>query len=62
MSIKKPNINISSETWFELENYYKERLDLLRLKNDSPLSIEETERLRGQIFEIKNLLSFSKKP
>jgi len=37
-----------------------DRLNELRMKNDATQSIEDTERLRGQITELKILLSLAK--
>jgi hypothetical protein len=53
----RPTIENHSNTWLSLKEYYTARLDQLRRQNDNPKSIEETERLRGQIAEIKHLLN-----
>lgn len=58
--IERPTIEQNSNTWLSLKEYYAERLDELRRKNDHPQSVEATEKLRGQIAEIKHLLSFDK--
>jgi hypothetical protein len=55
--IDKPRVDVNSPTWLAIREYYIARLDELRRKNDNPLSQDLTERLRGQIAEIKNLLS-----
>lgn len=58
--IPLPEIEAQSNTWFALKEYYTQRLDELRRKNDNSQSIEITEKLRGQIAEIKQLLSLDK--
>ena len=55
--IKTDQLEFHSSTWFAIKEYYTARLSELRLKNDATQSIESTERLRGQIYEIKQLLS-----
>ncbi len=47
-----------SPTWAKIRVHYRARLHVLREKNDGRLSYEETERLRGQIQEVKELLAF----
>ena len=58
--IEKPRVDTNSPTWIAIREYYIDRLDELRRKNDQYLSQEITDRLRGQILEIKNLLSIEK--
>ena len=58
--IPQPTIESHSNTWLALKEYYVARLDELRRKNDNPQSVEATEKLRGQIAEIKHLLSLEK--
>jgi hypothetical protein len=58
--IPQPKIEPHSNTWLELKEYLTQRLDEARRKNDNPQSVELTERLRGQIAEIKHLLSLDK--
>jgi hypothetical protein len=58
--IPRPTIEQNSSTWLELKEYLTQRLDEARRKNDNPQSVELTERLRGQIAEIKHLLSLDK--
>ena len=57
-----PHLKIEphSNTWLELKEYLTQRLDEARRKNDNPQSIESTERLRGQIAELKHLLNLEK--
>jgi len=47
-----------SPAWIKLQQYYAERLETLRSKNDNALTADETARLRGQIAEVKALLAF----
>lgn len=47
----------NSALWVKLKEHLEARLDLLRRKNDNPLSIEETSSLRGAIREVKMLLA-----
>lgn len=58
--IDKPKIDTNSPAWIAIREYYLSRLDELRRKNDNPQSQDSTDRLRGQILEIKNLLSIEK--
>jgi hypothetical protein len=58
--IPRPTIEQNSSTWLELKDYLIQRLDEARRKNDNPQAAESTERLRGQIAEIKHLLSLDK--
>lgn len=58
--ITRPSIDKHSPTWVNLSEYLGERLNELRMKNDATQSIEDTERLRGQITELKILLSLAK--
>jgi hypothetical protein len=58
--IEKPKVDINSPTWIAIREYHIARLDELRRKNDNPQSQDVTDRLRGQILEIKNLLSIEK--
>jgi hypothetical protein len=58
--IHQPKIEPHSNTWIELKEYLTQRLDEARRKNDNPQTVELTERLRGQIAEIKHLLSLDK--
>lgn len=44
------------------QDYAEARLASLRLKNDGDLDPIQTARLRGQIFELKQLLELDKPP
>ena len=58
--IDRPKVDVNSPTWLSIREYHIARLDELRRKNDNPQSQDATDRLRGQILEIKNLLSIEK--
>lgn len=50
-----------SQTWIYIENYCNKRLDTLRSKNDTRgLDVSQTENIRGQIHELKELLNHPK--
>ncbi len=49
-----------SEVWIKLEKHLTERLNTLRLQNDTDLPADATAKLRGRIFEIKSLLNLGK--
>ncbi len=52
-----------SSTWAKLSEHFNERLRVLREKNDNvTLTSEQTIALRGQIKEIKYLLSLGNPP
>lgn len=51
--------DFTSPTWLRLKALFEARLAELRIKNDGRLSPEDTERLRGRICEVKQLLSLS---
>lgn len=53
-------IDKHSPTWVNLKKYLQDRLQELRVKNDVTQNHEQTERLRGQITEIKMLLDLEK--
>lgn len=61
MSFEIPQAFHNSPLWIALKDHLTERLALLRGKNDAPLSVEETARLRGQIAEIKYILGLESK-
>jgi hypothetical protein len=46
--------------WARLSGHYRDRLAMLRAQNDADLSAEETARIRGQIKEVKALLSMGR--
>ena len=54
-------IESHSQTWFALKEYYTARLEILRNKLENTQPMEQTERLRGQIVEIRHLLDLEKK-
>ena len=58
--IPQPKIEAQSKTWYALKEYYTARLDELRRKNDVTSTVEVTEKIRGQIAEIKHLLAIEK--
>lgn len=43
--------------WARLEKHMRDRLEKLRVKNDAPQSESDTAVLRGQIRELKYLIS-----
>ena len=59
MSIQLSQADKSSPVWRALEQHYAERLQTLRAKNDAALTPEQTERIRGQIFEVKAFLGLA---
>lgn len=50
----------NSHTWAVIKAYLEDRLAMLRRKNDNKLDDASTEWLRGQIAEVKGLLSIDK--
>lgn len=51
--------DLLSPTWAKIKAHYESRLQDLRVQNDKRSSADDTARLRGQIFEVKQLLSLS---
>ncbi len=49
--------DIQGATWNKVLQYLNQRLDTKRAENDNSKTIEGTEKLRGRIAEIKNLMS-----
>lgn len=49
--------DINSHLWQRIEQHLNIRLEAARIRNDAPLSHEETLALRGRIQEIKSLLA-----
>ncbi len=49
--------DLQSELWLKLQPFLQARLAMLRRKNDTDLSPEQTAALRGRIAELKNLLA-----
>lgn len=45
--------------WITLSRHLSERLDILRRQNDASLAPEQTERLRGRIAQIKDILALA---
>ena len=56
LSVQEKN----SPTWVTIKAHLEERLLMLRRKNDNKLDDVSTEWLRGQIAEVKSLLSIEK--
>lgn len=54
-------IDLNSTEWKILSEYLTDRLQKLREKNDKPLTEENTNVLRGQIKEVKEMLSLPDK-
>lgn len=53
-------IDFRSETWKAIEELANSRLDELRRKNDGQLDPTQTAVVRGQIAELKKLLTLAK--
>ena len=51
-----------SALWQKLEGFLAHRLDALRKNNDGDLSPEETQRLRGRIAQLKEILALAREP
>lgn len=49
-----------SRQWIRLREYMQGRIAMLRASNDESLPAKKTARLRGQIAELKHLLSLEK--
>jgi hypothetical protein len=52
-------VDRKSPVWRALCAHYTDRLAMLRAKNDSTQSAEQTEKLRGRIDEIKAFLNLA---
>lgn len=48
--------------WLKLEAHLQARTAILRAKNDGPLDALQTATIRGQITEVKALLSYGAAP
>jgi len=48
--------------WIKLERHMQQVLAELRLMNDSTLPMERTEKLRGRIAQLKELLALADEP
>lgn len=51
-----------SALWQRLHAHLTERLDALRRSNDGDMSMEETQRLRGRIAQLKEILALGREP
>lgn len=51
-----------SPTWHEIQVHLNERLAHYRKKNDGDLTEQQTQRLRGQIAEVKAFIAFAEDP
>jgi hypothetical protein len=49
-----------SSTWIALKKHLEQRLEVLRAQNDGDLNPEKTAKTRGQIAEVKRILSLDK--
>lgn len=49
----------NSPLWLSLARHLQERLSVLRQQNDASLSPEQTEKVRGRIAQIKEILSLA---
>lgn len=57
------NLNdFASVTWQKLRLRTESRLEMLRKRNDSDLTPDETARIRGQIAELKAMLALEEDP
>lgn len=57
MTFRLDETEANSELWMKLKEHMETRLTALRLKNDVSASLEQTERLRGEIKTYKYLLA-----
>ena len=48
--------------WLKIESHLKERIVILRAKNDGPLDTVQTATIRGQIEETKAMLAWGLAP
>jgi len=60
--MKLDAIDKRTALWLKLEAHWRERLDILRRRNDGALSPDETQRLRGEISQLKAFLALSGEP
>lgn len=49
-----------SALWQRLDAHFRTRLELLRAKNDGPMTPEETATIRGQIKCLKGMIDLGK--
>ena len=52
--------DLNSITWQKLESHYSDRLEQLRRTLENPQDHAASEKLRGRIFEIRQLLALAK--
>ena len=51
-----------SALWQKLAAHLSERLDAQRARNDGDLSPEDTQKLRGRIAQLKEILALAREP
>ena len=51
------SVDRATELWRKLEKHYRDKLAMLRAKNDNPKDEAETALIRGQIREVKEFLA-----
>jgi len=56
------DIDFNSQSWFAVKSYVGRRLETLRRRNDSALSMEETCTIRGTIAAMKDILALETAP
>lgn len=55
--MKLDPIETRSAAWMKVEHFLRERLEVLRCRNDGALTVEETSNLRGRIAQVKEILA-----
>lgn len=45
-----------SAVWVKLKQHFQDRIEMLRLKNDGEIDEKMTQKLRGRIAELKELI------
>lgn len=55
--MKLDAIETRSAAWMKVERHLRERLEVLRCRNDGALTVEETSNLRGRIAQVKEILA-----
>ena len=48
--------------WLKIESHLKERIVILRAKNDGPLDVVQTATIRGQLAEAKAMIAWGLAP
>jgi hypothetical protein len=61
-SVELNQNDFASATWQKLRLRMESRLEMLRRRNDSDLTPDETARIRGQIAELKATLALEEDP